>query len=123
MCSLAVHPAARAAVDTQGPQAISAEIQRTARGDAAVALHLSYSADWKVLLAAVTGHPAALLAGAKVEADVDQKALRIRLSSILPGRGYRKLLIRVVAAQDEYFALDRSLRNRWYRGTNTTTPS
>jgi hypothetical protein len=96
-------------------KAIAAEIQRKASGDAAVSLHVSYAADWKVLLAAVVGNPAALLGGVKIEGEVDEKALRFQLASILPGRGYRKLLSRVVAAQDEYFALDRGLRNLWYR--------
>jgi hypothetical protein len=96
-------------------QAIAAETQRKANGRSAVALHLSYAADWKVLLAAVVGNPAALLGGVRLEGEVDEKALRFRLASILPGRGYRKLLSRVVAAQDEYFALDRALANLWYR--------
>jgi hypothetical protein len=95
---------------------ITAEIQRNARGEAAAALHLSYAADWKLLLAAVVGDPAALLGGVKLEGEVNQEALRFRLASILPGRGYRKLLSKVVASQDEYFALDRALRNVWYRG-------
>jgi hypothetical protein len=97
-------------------QAIAVETQRQANGRSAVALHLSYAADWKVLLAAVVGNPAALLGGVKLQGDVDERALRFRLAWILPGRGYRKLLSRVVAAQDEYLDLDRPLANLWYRG-------
>jgi hypothetical protein len=98
-------------------KAIANEIQRKARGDATAALHLSYAADWKLLLAAVVGNPAALLGGVKLEGTVDNKSLRYRLASVLPGRGYRKLLSRIVASQDEYFALDRALRNLWYQSS------
>jgi hypothetical protein len=98
-------------------QAIAEEVQRKARGDAAVALHLSYAADWKLLLAAFV-HPAALAGGLKIAADIDEKALRYRLASVLPGRGYRKMLSRVVAAQAEYFALERAVRNLWYRSAS-----
>jgi hypothetical protein len=92
------------------------EIQRRVQGEAAVALHLSYAADWRALLAAVVGDPTSLLTGVTIEGEVDTRALRFQLTSILPGRGYRKLLTRVVVAQHEYFALDRALRNLWYRG-------
>jgi hypothetical protein len=96
-------------------QAIASETQRNAGGPCG-ALHLSYAADWKVLLAAVIGNPLALLGGVKLEGEVDVKALRFRLASILPGRGYRKLLARIVATQDEYHDVDLALRNVWYRG-------
>jgi hypothetical protein len=97
-------------------KAITEEVQRRARGDASVELHLSYAADWRALLGAVVGDPTALLGGVKLEGKLDDKALRFRLASILPGRGYRKLLSRLVASQSEYFALNRALRNLWYRG-------
>jgi hypothetical protein len=45
---------------------------------------------------------------------VDDRALRFRLASVLPGRGFRRLVTRLVLAQQEYFALDRALRNLWY---------
>jgi hypothetical protein len=96
-------------------RSIAEEIQRKASSDAAVSLHLSYAADWKVLTAAVVGNPAALLGGVKIEGTVDDKALRFRLASVLPGRGYRKLLSRIAASQDEYFDLDLALKNLWYR--------
>jgi hypothetical protein len=94
--------------------AIADEVQRKARGDATVNVHLSYAADWKALLATVTGHPEALLAGIKLEPDVDMKSLRYRLATVLPGRGYRKLVSRMVASQAEYYAIDRAVRNVWY---------
>ena len=95
-------------------QAIADEVQRKARGDTAVKLHVSYAADWKQLLAAFV-HPAALAGGLNLAADVDEKALRYRFASVLPGRGYRKMLSRMVAAQAEYIALERAVRNLWYR--------
>ncbi len=49
-----------------------------------------------------------------VTADVNEKSLRYRLASVLPGRGYRKLISRLVASQQEYFAIDRAIRNVWY---------
>jgi hypothetical protein len=55
-----------------------------------------------------------LLAGASVTADVNEKSLRYRLATVLPGRGYRKLISRLVASQQEYFAIDRAIRNVWY---------
>jgi len=67
---------------------IAREIQRRSRGDAAVSLHLSYVADWK--------------------------ALGFRIASILPGRGFRRLVTRLVLAQDEYHAVDMAVRNLWY---------
>jgi hypothetical protein len=94
--------------------AMAAELQRQARGDATVDIHLSYAADWKALIEAVTGNPAALLAGASVTADVNEKSLRYRIATVLPGRGYRKLISRLVASQQEYFAIDRAMRNVWY---------
>jgi hypothetical protein len=94
--------------------AMAAELQRQARGDATVDIHLSYAADWKALIGAVTGNPAALLAGASVTADVNEKSLRYRLATVLPGRGYRKLISRLVASQQEYFAIERAMRNVWY---------
>jgi hypothetical protein len=94
--------------------AIADEVQRKSRGDATVNLHLSYAADWKALLGIVTGHPEALLAGVHVEPDVDAKSLRYRLATLLPGRGYRKLLARMIASQEEYYAIDRAIRNVWY---------
>jgi hypothetical protein len=97
-------------------KAIASEAQRRAEGEAAAALHVSYAADWEVLLAAITGNPLALLGGVRLEGEVDENALRFRLASILPGRGYRKLLSRIVAAENEYQAVDLALRNIWYRG-------
>ena len=97
-------------------KAIAAEAQRKANGEAAIALHVSHAVDWKVLLAAIIGNPLALLEGVRLEGEVDEKALRFRLASILPGRGYRKLLFRIVASQDEYYAVDLALRNIWYCG-------
>ncbi|TCC53451.1 hypothetical protein E0H75_07105 [Kribbella capetownensis] len=67
-------------------QPISTEIQRRSRGDAAVSLHLSYAADWKALAATLTGNPLRLLAGLKLDAGADDKALGFRLASVLPGR-------------------------------------
>jgi hypothetical protein len=93
---------------------ISDEIQRRTKGEAAVSLHLSYAADWKALAGALTGNPLGLLAGVDARATVDDRALRYRLASILPGRGFRRLVTRLVLAQQEYFALDRALRNLWY---------
>ena len=54
-------------------------------------LHLSYALDWKALLGLVSGHRDALLAGIRVDPDIDLKSLRYRLATVLPGRGYRKL--------------------------------
>jgi hypothetical protein len=93
---------------------IADEIQRRTKGDAAVSLHLSYAADWKALAGALTGNPLGLLAGIDAGATVDDRALRFRLASVLPGRGFRRLVTRLVLAQQEYFALDRALRNLWY---------
>lgn len=93
---------------------IADEIQRRTKGDAAVSLHLSYAADWKALAGALTGNPVGLLAGVDAGATVDERALRFRLASVLPGRGSRRLVIRLAMAQQEYFALDRTLRNLWY---------
>jgi hypothetical protein len=45
---------------------------------------------------------------------VDDRALRFRLASVLPGRGFRRLVTRLVLAQQEYLALDQALRNLWY---------
>jgi hypothetical protein len=89
-------------------------LQRQARGDAAVNIHMSYTLNWQALLGAITGNPAALLAGAGVKADVNVKSLQYQLASVLPGRGYRKLISRLVASQQEYFAIDRAIRNVWY---------
>ncbi|MGH2747985.1 MAG: hypothetical protein ACRDKB_08690 [Actinomycetota bacterium] len=96
--------------------AIADEIRRSARGNATVKLHFSYAADWKALTTAVATGPAGLLAGLKIEPEVDSKSLRFRLASVLPGRGYRKLLQRIVAAEDDYIDLDLALRDLWYRG-------
>jgi hypothetical protein len=93
---------------------IADEIQRRTKGDAVVSLHLSYAADWKALAGALTGNPLGLLAGIDAGATVDDRALRFRLASVLPGRGFRRLVTRLVLAQQEYFALDRALRNLWY---------
>lgn len=93
---------------------IAEEIQRRTNGDAAVSLHLSYVADWKALAGALTGNPLGLLAGIDPRVTVDDRALRYRLASVLPGRGFRRLATRLILAQHEYFALDRSLRNLWY---------
>jgi hypothetical protein len=68
---------------------IADEIQRRTKGDAAVSLHLSYAADWKALAGALTGNPLGLLAGIDAGATVDDRALRFRLASVLPGRGFR----------------------------------
>lgn len=95
-------------------EAIAREIQRKTNGDPSVSLHVSYVTDWKTLLAALTGNPLGLLAGARVEATADINALTFRIASILPGRGFRKLVSRLVLTQQEYFALDRAIRNLWY---------
>jgi hypothetical protein len=93
---------------------IAREIQRRSRGDAAVSLHLSYVADWKALAGALTGNPLGLLAGLKLGAEIDEKAIGFRIASILPGRGFRRLVTRLVLAQDEYHAVDMAVRNLWY---------
>jgi hypothetical protein len=93
---------------------IAREIQRRSRGDAAVSLHLSYVADWKALAGALTGNPLGLLAGLKLGSEIDEKAIGFRLASILPGRGFRRLVTRLVLAQDEYHAVDMAVRNLWY---------
>jgi hypothetical protein len=100
---------------------IAEDVQRKANSDTAVSLHVSYAADWKVLAAAVAGNPAALLGGLALKGKVDDEALRFRLASVLPGRGYRKLLSRIAASQAEYFDLDLALRNLWYRKANSGT--
>jgi hypothetical protein len=90
------------------------EVQRRIDGEPAVSLHLSYAADWKALAGALSGNPVGLLAGIDARATVDDRTLRYRLASVLPGRGFRRLVTRLVLAQNEYFALDRALRNLWY---------
>ena len=52
-------------------------------------------------------------------AEVDEKSLRYRFAGVLPGRGYRKLMSRLVASRQEYFAIDRAIRNVWYREGRT----
>ena len=98
------------------------EIERLQRSRPLLAVNrASFTIDPTVVADVLAKDAVGLLSRAKLDVEADVPSLRFRLGSVLPGRRFRRMLIRLTVAQQEYVGLDRAIQALWYQAPRKRT--
>lgn len=97
-------------------RAIAEEVSRRARSAPVVSTHAILRLAVAGLTTLITQDPRPLAVALGAADGVDVEAIRFRLASLLPGRHHIRILTRMVTAQSDYFAIDKSLGVLWRAG-------